>query len=224
MKSMKTSPVAGMKTWGVVLAGAVLAGALSACAPLVVGAAVGTGVMVATDRRTSGAQLEDESIELRTASRVRERFGHTVRVNVTSFNRRVLLTGEVPSEAARQSVEQMASGVENVKDVVNELAVLTSPDFFDRQKDVLLTGRVKLALLDAKDLQAQAVKVVSERGTVYLMGKVTARERDRATDITRTTEGVQRVVRLFDLISEEELKQMQLQNAPTSDATVKPVR
>lgn len=224
MKCVKSARALRTGWVALTLAAAIGVSALTACAPLVVGAAMGTGVMVATDRRTSGAQLEDETIELRTGSRVRERFADTVRVNVTSFNRRVLLTGEVPSESTRQAMEQIAAGVENVKEVVNELAVLTSPDFFDRQKDVLLTGRVKLALLDAKDLQAQAVKVVSERGTVYLMGKVTERERERATDIVRTTTGVLRVVRLFEIITEDELRQMQSPSAPTSDATAKPVR
>ncbi len=206
------------------LAAVTLGSALSACAPVVIGAAVGTGMLVATDRRTSGTQLEDQTIELRAASRLSDRFGGGVRIAVTSFNRRVLLTGEVPSEAARTEAVKIVSGVENVKEIVDELAVMSSPSFTARQSDTLVTGRVKAALVDADDLSANAVKVVTERGTTYLMGRVTRREADRATEITRSISGVQRVVRVFEIISEEELRQLQFQQAPSSDATVKPAR
>lgn len=206
------------------LAAITLGSTLSACAPVVIGAAVGTGMLVATDRRTSGTQLEDQTIELRAAARLSDRFGGSVRIAVTSFNRRVLLTGEVPSEAARTEALKIVSGVENVKEIVDELAVMSSPSFTARQSDTLVTGRVKAALVDADDLSANAVKVVTERGTTYLLGRVTRREADRATEITRSISGVQRVVRVFEIISEEELRQLQFQQAPSSDATVKPAR
>ena len=195
------------------LAACAAASALTACAPLVVGGAA-VGALVAIDRRTSGAQLEDEGIELRAASRIRETFGDRVHVNTTSYNRQVLLTGEVPNDAARQQVEQLVSRVENVRSVVNELAVLGNTTLAQRSNDVLITGKVRASLVDAKDLYAGAFKVVTERGTTYLMGRVTQREADRATAITRSVSGVQKVVRIFETISEEELRRIQPQQAP----------
>jgi osmotically-inducible protein OsmY len=186
---------------------------LSGCFPLVMGGAL-IGTLVATDRRTSGAQLEDEGIELRAASRIRENLGERVHVNVNSYNRRVLVTGEVPNERDKQMVEQIVSRVENVTSVVNELAELGSATFTQRSSDVLVSSRVKAGFVDAKDLYANAFKVVAERGTVYLMGRVTQREADRATDITRTTSGVQKVVRVFDIITEDDLRNMLPQPAP----------
>ncbi|APW45293.1 BON domain-containing protein [Rhodoferax antarcticus] len=185
----------------------VLGSSLTACFPVLVGGAVMTG-LVATDRRTSGAQLEDESIELRAASRIRDNLGDRVHVNVTSYNRRVLLTGEVPSAQDRQLVEQVVSRVENVQSTVNELAVLGNSTLTQRSSDTLVTGRVKAAFVDAKDLFVNSLKVVTERGTVYLMGRVTQREADRATDITRSTSGAQKVVRVFEIISEDELRRI----------------
>jgi len=186
-------------------AAALLSGALTACVPLMVGGAVAGGSLVATDRRTSGAQLEDEGIELRALSRIRSNVGDRVHVNLTSYNRQVLLTGEVPSANDKQQVEQIVSQVENVNSVVNELAVMGNSSLRDRSSDVLVTGNVKARLLDARDLHFNAFKVVTERGTTYLMGRVTQREADRATAVVRGTTGVQKVVRIFETISEEEL-------------------
>ncbi|MGQ9724949.1 MAG: BON domain-containing protein [Tepidimonas sp.] len=200
------------------LAAASLLMPLSGCTPLVAGAAFGGTVLVATDRRTSGAQLEDQSIELKAAGRLREQLGDRARVSVTSFNRRVLLTGEVASEADRQTVLRIVQGVENVVGLVDELAVMGSPSLTARSADALVTARVKAALLDAKDVSANAFKVVTERGTVYLMGLVTQREADRATAITRTVPGVQRVVRVFEFISEADLARLQPANPAPSPA------
>ena len=172
------------------------------------------GSLMATDRRTSGAQVEDEGIELRAASRIRENLGDRVHVNITSYNRQVLLTGEVPSAQDKQLVEQVVSRVENVRVVVNELGVLGASTLTQRSSDTLVTGKVKAGLVDAKDLFANAFKVVTERGTTYLMGRVTQREADRATDITRRTGGVQKVVRVLEIISEEELKNLLPAPAP----------
>lgn len=190
-----------------------LAGSLTACFPVIVGGAV-MGSLVATDRRTSGTQLEDEGIELRAASRVRENLGERVHVNVNSYNRRVLLTGEVPSLQDVQLVEQVVSRVENVQSVVNELAVLGNATLTQRSSDTLVTGKVKAGLVDTKDLYANAFKVVTERGTVYLMGRVTEREANRATEVARSTGGVQKVVRVFEFITEDELRNMLPQPAP----------
>ena len=182
-----------------------LGGALSACAPMIIGGAV-MGSLIATDRRTAGIQIEDQGIEMRAASRIQENLGDRVRVSVTSYNRQVLLTGEVPSAQDKQLVEQVVSRVENVRAIVNELAVLGHSTLTQRSSDTMVTGKVKAALIDAKDLHANAFKVVTERGTTYLMGRVTQREANRATDITRSTGGVQKVVRLLEIISEEELQ------------------
>ncbi len=193
-----------------VLSGAVLASALvglSGCAPLIVGGAVMTGV-VATDRRTAGAQVEDEAIELKVASAVRKDLGERVHLNVTSFNRKVLLTGEARSQADKERAEKLAQSQENVQSIVNDLAVAPPSSLTQRSKDVVITSQVKAAFIDAKDLQVNAIKVVTERGAVYLMGRVTAREAKRASDIVRGIGGVTKVVRVFDEISEEELKRL----------------
>jgi len=190
---------------------------LSACVPLVplmVGGGFVGGAMVATDRRTSGTQLEDEGIEVRSGNRIRGNLGERVHVNVNSYNRQVLLTGEVPSAQDKQLVEQIVSKVENVRAIVNELNVLGNATFSQRSSDTIVTGRVKAGLIDAKDLFASAFKVVTERGTTYLMGRVTQREADRATEITRGTDGVQKVVRVLEIISEDELANMLPQPAP----------
>lgn len=203
-------------------AATLLAGALSACVPLVVGGAVAGGSLVATDRRTSGAQLEDEGIELRALSRIRSNVGERVHVNLTSYNRQVLLTGEVPNAQDKQLVEQIVSRVENVNAVVNELAVMGNTTLAQRSSDTLVTGRVKAMLLDARDLHFNAFKVVTERGTVYLMGRVTQHEADRATSVVRATPGVQKVIRIFEIISEEELARMLPAPAKPEPAAAKP--
>lgn len=192
-----------------------LSGTLSACFPVIMGGAV-MGTLVATDRRTSGTQLEDEGIELRAASRIRDALGERGHVNVSSYNRSVLLTGEVPNAQDKQLVEQVVSRVDNVQSVVNELAELGNATLTQRSSDTLVTGKVKAGMVDAKDLYANAFKVVTERGITYLMGRVTQREADRATEITRSTSGVQKVVRVFEIISEDELRNLLPQPAPAA--------
>jgi osmotically-inducible protein OsmY len=178
---------------------------LGACAPLMVGGMVG-GALVASDRRTSGIQLEDESIELRSANRIREMLGSRVHINVTSFNRQVLLTGEVPAQKDKDYANQLVSQVDNVRSVVNELVVAPSSSLADRSMDTLISGKVKASMVDSKDIFANAFKVVTERGTVYLMGRVTQREAQRASDLARQVSGVKKVVRIFDILTEEELQ------------------
>jgi osmotically-inducible protein OsmY len=198
-----------------------LAASLSACVPLVVGGAA-VSAMVAVDRRTSGAQLEDEGIELRGASRLREALGDRAHINITSYNRQVLLTGEVPNEAAKQQAEQIVSGLENVRTIVNELAVMGNTSMVQRSNDVFITGKVRASLVDAKDLYVGAFKVVTERGVVYLMGRVTQREADRATSIARQIGDVQRVIRIFEVIGTDELLRIQTQAPPTAPASPRP--
>lgn len=181
------------------------AAALSACAPLIVGGAAVGGALVATDRRTSGTQLEDKSIEVKAAGRIRDTLGERGHVNVNSYNRMVLLTGEVPSEADRAAAEQAAARVENVRGVYNELAVMGNSSLTSRSSDLLIQGKVKATLVDAKDLQSNAFEIVVERGIVYLLGRVTEREATRAVDLARSVGGVLKVVRVFEVVSEAEL-------------------
>ena len=178
--------------------------ALSGCAALIIGGAVGTALMV-SDRRTSGVQIEDQAIELKALTRIRETVGDRGHIIATSYNRTLLLTGEVASEADRTALEQSLSRIENLRSTVNELAVMGSSSIASRSSDTVLTSRVKASYLDAKDLQANAIKVVSERGTVYLMGRVTEREATRATELARGISGVQKVVRVFEVLTEAEL-------------------
>ena len=192
---------------------AALGGGLSACAPMIVGGAV-MGSFVATDRRTAGTQVEDEGIELRAANRIRENLGERVHVNVTSYNRQVLLTGEAPTAKDKALIEQLVSKVENVRAIVNEIGLTGNASLTQRTNDTITTGRVKAGLVDAKDLFANAFKVTTDRGTVYLMGRVTQREANRATDIARSTPGVLKVIRVLEIISEEELQGMMPKPAP----------
>ena len=191
-----------------VVVSACVASTLTACVPLLIGGAAVGGSLVATDRRTSGAQLEDEGIELRGVSRIRSNIGDRAHINLTSFNRQVLLTGEVPTAQDKALVEQIVTRVENVSAVVNELAVMGNSSLAQRSSDALVTGRVKSLLIDAPDLFANSFKVVTERGTTYLMGRVTQREADRGTTVVRSTPGVQKVVRIFEVISEDELARL----------------
>ena len=158
--------------------------------------------------------VKDEGIELKASARIRGNLGDRVHVNVTSYNRQVLLTGEVPSAQDKQLVEQVAAQTENVRNVVNELAVLGGSTLTQRSSDTVVTGRVKAALLDAKDLYSNAFKIVTERGVTYVMGRVTQREANRATDIITSTQGVQKVVRVLEIISEEELARLLPAPAP----------
>jgi len=188
------------------LAAAALTTGLSGCFPIVMGGAAVGGALVATDRRTSGTQLEDEGIELRAGNRISENFGDRAHVNITSYNRQVLLTGEVPTAQEQQRIGELVSKVENVRSVVNELAVLGTSTLVQRSNDSYITGKVKATLVDAKDVQANTVKVVTERGVVYLMGRVTQGEATRVSDLTRGVSGVQKVVRVFEILTDQEVQ------------------
>ena len=192
---------------GALLAAVLATQLIAGCAPLVLGGAV-VGGMVAADRRTSGAQLEDQSIELKSINRISALVGERGHVNVTSYNRMVLITGEVATEADKAAVEQAVGQLENVRSIVNELAVMAPTSLGSRSNDVVLTSKVKASLIDAKDLQANAFKVVTERGQVFLMGRVTEREANRASDVARSINGVQKVIRVFEIVTEAQLASM----------------
>jgi len=163
------------------------------------------GGMSLNDRRTGGTQIEDQSIELKSGGRLREAIGEKGHINVTSYNRIALLTGEVPSDAEKAGAEKAIAGIEGVTNVVNELEVGANSTLSTRSSDTVITTRVKSALIDAKDVQASAIKVVTERGNVYLMGRVTEREATRASEIARAQASVLKVVRVFEILTEEQL-------------------
>jgi osmotically-inducible protein OsmY len=186
------------------LAAAVAATQLAGCALLVGGAVLGS-TMVVADRRTTGAQLEDQAIELKAHNRLRDVVGDRSHVNISSYNRAVLITGEAANEADKATIEQTVQRVDNVRSTVNELEVMLPTSLATRSNDSLLTGKVKATFIDARDLQVNAFKVVTERGNVYLMGRVTEREATRATELARSVGGVQKVVRVFEIVTEQEL-------------------
>lgn len=196
----------------------VLAAALcsTACAPLIVGGAMMGGALVATDRRTSGMQLEDESIELKVGQNMRHHLPDRAHVNANSYNRMVLLTGEVATDADKAKAETVVSKIENVRGVINELEVTFTSSMTSRANDSLLATKVKARLVESKDLLANAFYVVVERGNVYLLGRVTEREANRAAEIASSVGGVKRVVKMFELITEEELARM-TPKAPAKD-------
>ena len=201
-----------------VLASVLAAATLAGCAaPLIIGGAA-VGGMVAIDRRTTGTQVEDEGIELRAVNRISGDHGDKVHLNVTSYNRQVLLTGEVPSEDVRNAVQQTVAKVTNVRSIVNELTVMPSTTISQRSNDTFITGKMRASLIDAKDLTASAFKVVTERGVIYLMGIVSRREADRATAIARGVGGVSKVVRVFEYVTDEELARLKAPaRAPVTD-------
>ena len=177
---------------------------LQGCIALL-GAGAVAGGMSLNDRRTGGTQIEDQAIELKSGGRLREAIGERGHVNVTSYNRIVLISGEVPSEADKAAAEKAIAGIEGVTNVVNELEVGANSTISTRSSDTVITTRVKSALIDAKDIQSSAIKVVTERGNVYLMGRVTEREAVRASEVARAQPSVMKVVRVFEILSEEQL-------------------
>lgn len=184
---------------------AVAALSSAGCAPLVVGGAVAGGVMIASDRRSPGIQLEDQAIELRVRDALGKAFPKDrANISVTSFNQRVLLTGEVTEAQMKSEAEAIARKSENVRAVVNELHVGSLSTFANRNFDTALTSKVLAALLQAPGVPSGAIKVVSERAVVYLMGRVTPAEGEAAARAASRVAGVQRVVKNFDYLSEKE--------------------
>jgi osmotically-inducible protein OsmY len=179
----------------------------SGCVPLLVGGAALGGTAVMTDRRTTATQLEDQAIELKVANRVKELLGSKHNVDVTSYNRTVLLTGEVFNDADRIAVEQAAPKVENVRNTVNELAVQWPSTTGSRSNDLLIAGKVKATLAEAKGLPLNGFKVVVTRGVVFLMGRVTEAEAKQGVDLARAVPGVQKVVRVLEIVTEAQLSE-----------------
>ncbi|MCB2019714.1 MAG: BON domain-containing protein, partial [Burkholderiaceae bacterium] len=177
---------------------------LAGCAPLVVGGAFAATTMMATDRRTAGTQIDDQSNELKVSSAINGAIGDRGHVNVTSYNRVVLLTGEVPTAADKAAVTKAATQIPTVRSLVDDVAVMPNSSMSTRSNDTIITGKVKAAFVDGKTT-FNAVKVVTERGVVYLMGIVTEPEANRAVELARTVGGVVKVVRVFQIITQAEL-------------------
>ena len=173
---------------------------LQSCAPLLIGAGVGAGVMMADDRRTSATVLEDQTIEVKIKNRINEKYDDQLHVNITSFNRFVLLTGEAPTEEIKQDLTIVALEVQNVRNVQNEVIVAGNSSFTSRSSDTLLTSNIKGRLTQNKDVSSNHVKVVTENSTAFLMGLVTRAEAESAAQTAATTSGVQRVVKVFEYI------------------------
>lgn len=186
---------------------ATLTSALSGCVPAAAVGATGAAFVI-TDRRQTEAFLADEGIELRAISRINEKFPEQVHVNVTSYNRMALLTGEVPDEATRREVEKIVSTVPMVKTISNELQISGSSSLAGRATDAFLTSKIKARFLDHNQFSPTKIKVVTEAGTAFLIGLVTNTEATASVEIARTTGGVLKVVRMFEIISDEEARRL----------------
>jgi osmotically-inducible protein OsmY len=184
-----------LPTLGVSLLAAVVA--LTGCVPVLVVGAAGGAALGATDRRSAGAQVDDESIELKVTTQVGNDYGERVHVNVTSYNGVVLLTGEVPDQGTWSSIGGIAKNTEKVRVVNNELIIAPLADFSSRSNDTYITSKVKSRMIEANRFPPNAVKVVTERGIVYLMGIVSMEEGNAAGETAATTSGVVRVVKFF---------------------------
>jgi len=199
-----TSPYSGSRRT-LLLAGAIAATlpVLQGCFPLAATGAVAGAALIA-DRRTPGAYVEDEGIEWTARSRLRERFGNSANIGVTSYNRNVLLTGQVADEQTREEATNIVSGVPNVQGIINELQIAGLSSLSTRSNDAMITSMIKARFVDDDRFHANHVKVVTEAGTAYLLGIVTREEADAASEIASTTNNVQKVVRVFEYVSEEE--------------------
>jgi len=189
-----------------------LLSSLQGCIAVVAGAAVG-GAMATVDRRSLGAQTEDKAIAVKADTRLPSIVGDAGHVNVNSYNRKVLLTGEVRDEAMKRAVENEVRSIANVDTVTNELEIAGPSSYTSRSSDALITSKVKLSLADKNTIKATSFKVVTERGNVYLMGLVTQREGNIAAQVAQGVSGVMRVTKIFEYISEEDLRSLQPQQA-----------
>ena len=182
-----------------------LIGSLSGCVALVVGG-VAAAAGATADRRTLGAQADDKAISVKADLRLPKITGPDVHINANSFNRVVLLTGEVKDDAMKAAVEREVKAIPGVVSVANELTIAGPATYTERASDSLITTKVKASLVDMKTISATSFKVVTERGVVYLMGRVTQREGQVASDVARGVAGVNKVVKIFEYITEDEMR------------------
>ncbi|ALQ50322.1 BON domain-containing protein [Nitrosomonas ureae] len=174
---------------------------LTGCPLYSVSTASGSNSYISEDRRTSGIFIEDEGIELKASRRIHQQLGNSVHINVTSYNRIVLLTGEAPTEAVKTNIERLVMGVDNVRRIHNEIAIAANTALSSRSNDTLLTSKVKARFLAERKFQINHVKIVTENGVVYLLGMVTREEGDNAAQIASSTSGVRKVVKAFEYLN-----------------------
>jgi osmotically-inducible protein OsmY len=204
--------------------GAVLCTSLQGCLPLVVGATA-VGSMAAVDRRTLGVQTDDKTFELKGEGRASKITGDKGRVAVTSYNRMVVLSGEVADEKMKAEVEAQIATLGDLKKIENDLEVAPVSTVSARSSDLLITSKVKASIIDTKDLYISAFKIHTDRGVVYLMGRVTQREAKLAAEVARNAAGnIRKVVKLFEYIGEEELLEMKAKPSPEESRTPAPVK
>jgi osmotically-inducible protein OsmY len=194
-----------MNKFAQVVTCAALLSSLTGCVGLVVGGAV-AGAVANADRRTLGAQTDDKSISVKAELRMPALTGKYGHINVNSFNRQVLLTGEVADAATKAAVEREVRAIDGVVAVANELEIAGPASYTSRSNDALITGKVKASLVDMKTISATSFKVITERGVVYLMGRVTQREGQVGADVARGVSGVTKVVKVFEYITEDEMR------------------
>ncbi len=214
-----------MQKFKLTLAAAALIAALpllQGCVPAVVGAGAAAGVMSAHDRRATGAQADDEAAEWKAAQQVPDAYREASHLNFTAFNRRLLITGEVPSEEARNVIGERVGKLDGIREVFNETTVGPASSLTTRSNDSYITSKVKARLVDEKYLSANHVKVVTEAGVTYLMGIVNEREAKVAVTIARTTDGVRKVVNLFEVLSDAEIKRLSTIPASSGTAPAQP--
>jgi osmotically-inducible protein OsmY len=207
-----------------VICAALIVAATAACAPLLVGVVVAGTALVVTDRRTTGSQVDDQTIQLRVANELSTALGKLpVHINVNSFDRKVLLTGEVPDEATKARAGEIATASQNVRAVVNELAILPPTTLSDRTADTALATKVRAAFVNTREIAFNSVEIVTERGNVYLLGLVTEQEGQLVAQVASTVSGVKQVVKVFDYASREEIERRRALGAsgatPTAPAT-----
>ena len=193
---------------------------LSGCVAAVATGAT-AGALAVIDRRSFGTQTEDEGIEWKILGNAMNKYGEKVHLNQTSYNRKVLLSGEVPDEQTREEIGRMAAGVPNVQQVWNELQIGAPSSFQNRSNDAFITSKVKGRFVDGGKFRANLVKVVTEAGTVFLLGMATRQEADSAIEIARTTAGVKKVVNLMEIISADQAKRLDVP-PPESSSTQQP--
>lgn len=191
------------------LIGATVLPALQGCFP-VVAAGVTSGVMATVDRRSLGTQTEDESIEWKAGAQVGEKLGDKAHLNFTSYNRKVLMTGEVPNEEAKSEAERIVGGLPNVQGVHNELVVGPASSFSNRSNDSFITSKIKSRSLDSGKFNPVHVKVVTEAGSAFLLGMVTQAEANAAINVARTTAGVKKVVNLMETITPAQARELDI--------------
>lgn len=190
-----------MKNFNYYVVSVLLSSTLAGCVPMfALGTAAGTGAYISEDRRTSGMFIEDEGIELKGTRRIHQQFGNNVHINVTSYNRIVLLTGEAPTDVIKIEIERLIMGVDNVRKIFNEIAITGNTSLSSRSNDTLITSKVKARFLTERKFQINHVKVVTENEVVYLLGVVTRQEADSAAYIASTTQGVKKVVKVFEYL------------------------